>query len=385
MIERIASTELLKLSRQFKVVAIIGPRQSGKTTLAKHVFANKPYISLENPDHRRFAMEDPRGFLAQFPQGAVLDEAQRTPDLFSYLQQILDEDTNAGKFILTGSNNFLLQENISQSLAGRIAYLILLPFSASELKENLTGELTDLLFNGTYPPIYDQPVEPVTWYANYIRTYIERDVRQIKNITDLIAFERFLRLCAGRIGQLLNMSSLAIETGVDSKTIASWIGVLENSFIIHLLQPHHKNFNKRVVKMPKLYFYDTGLVCALLGIKHTSQLNYHPLAGNIFENFVVSELIKYRTNRAQTLNFYFWRDSVGHEIDLIVENALNLFPIEIKSGKTITSDFFKNILYWQTLANQSGGAIIYSGETTQVRSNGIEILPWQQLEELKGL
>ena len=262
MIHRTAENTLRKLAEQFKAVAIIGPRQSGKTTLAKYVFPEKPYVSLENPDIRRFAQEDPRGFLARFPDGAVLDEAQRQPELFSYLQEILDKTRVTGQFIITGSNNFLLQENISQSLAGRIAYLVLLPFAASELAAAEFNNLYALLFKGLYPPVYDQPVESPYWYSNYLRTYVESDVRQLKNITDLNAFDRFLRLCAGRTGQLLNMSSLAIETGVDNKTIAAWISVLENSFIIYRLQPHHRNFNKRTVKMAKLYFYDTGLVCS---------------------------------------------------------------------------------------------------------------------------
>lgn len=385
MINRIAEKELLQLARQFKAVAIVGPRQSGKTTLARHAFGNIPYVSLENPDTRRFALDDPRGFLSQFPEGAVLDEAQRAPELFSYLQQILDEDTTTGKFIITGSNNFLLQENISQSLAGRLAYLYLLPFSISELPPVALENIHDLLFNGCYPPVYDQPVESATWYINYIRTYIERDVRQLKNITDLNTFERFVRLCAGRIGQLLNMSSLAIETGVDSKTIASWISVLESSFILYRLQPHHRNFNKRVVKMPKLYFYDTGLACALLGIRDARQLILHPLTGSLFENFVLGEFIKHRYNRAKTNDFYFWRDSVGHEIDVIIENPQGLFPVEIKSGRTITPEFFKNLRFWQMLSGQTKGALIYAGDISEQRSNGIRIIPWQQLGTMEAL
>ncbi len=232
MIHRDATSEIKKLARQFKAVAIIGPWQSGKTTLAKYAFPEKPYVSLENPDTRQFAIEDPRGFLHQFPNGAILDEVQRVPHLFSYLQQILDEHHESGLFIITGSNNFLLQENISQSLAGRIAYLNLLPFSLNELAETGNWSLNELLFKGAYPPIYDQAVETNSWYNNYIRTYIERDVRQLKNINDLYTFERFIKLCAGRIGQLLNMSNLAIETGVDHKTISSWLGILESSFVI---------------------------------------------------------------------------------------------------------------------------------------------------------
>jgi hypothetical protein len=382
MIKREAEPELLNLARQFKAVAVVGPRQSGKTTLTKHVFGDKPYVSLENPDTRRFAIDDPRGFLAQFVTGAVIDEIQRVPELFSYLQQILDEDDKRGKFILTGSNNFLLQENISQSLAGRIAYLYLLPFSVSELAHRNIKNVHELLFRGSYPSVYDKHVDADKWYSNYIRTYIERDVRQLKNINDLNAFEQFVRLCAGRTGQLLNMSSLAIESGVDSKTISSWIGVLESSFIVYRLQPHHKNFNKRIVKMPKLYFYDTGLVCSLLGIQNVQQLNYHPLGGSLFENFVISELLKYRYNRAKLNNLYFWRDNIGHEIDVIVEISNGLFPIEIKSGKTITQDFFKGLLFWHGISGEQSGAVIYAGESCQKRSNAIEIVPWNELNGL---
>ena len=310
----------------------------------------------------------PGAFFRNYKTGAVIDEAQRVPELFSYLQQILDEDDKRGKFILTGSNNFLLQESISQSLAGRIAYLYLLPFTVSELAAEETNNLHELMFRGFYPPLYDQPLDADKWYPNYIRTYIERDVRQIKNITDLNAFERFLRLCAGRTGQLLNMNSLAIESGVDNKTIASWIGVLESSFIIYRLHPHHSNFNKRIVKMPKIYFYDTGVACALLGIQNAEQLNYHPLFGNLFENFTISELLKHRYNQAKSNNLYFWRDNTGHEVDIIIDTMGKLYPVEIKSGKTITDKFFHGILYWFKISGEKSGAIIYAGESGQKRA-----------------
>lgn len=384
MIKRDAESELINLSKQFKAVAVVGPRQSGKTTLTRHVFRDKPYVNLENPDIRRFALDDPRGFLSNYKTGAVIDEAQRVPELFSYLQQILDEDNKRGKFILTGSNNFLLQESISQSLAGRIAYLYLLPFTVSELPAKEANNLNDLIFKGFYPPLYDLPVDTNKWYSNYIRTYIERDVRQIKNITDLNAFERFLRLCAGRTGQLLNMNSLAIESGVDNKTIAAWIGVLESSFIVFRLHPHHSNFNKRIVKMPKLYFYDTGLVCALLGIQKAEQLNYHPLFGSLFENFTIGELLKHRYNQAKNNNLYFWRDNTGNEVDIIIEKMKKLYPVEIKSGKTITDKFFKGILYWFKISGEKSGAIIYAGESSQKRSDNIEIVPWNNLKSLTG-
>jgi len=379
MIHRDATSEIKKLAGQFKAVAIIGPRQSGKTTLAKYAFPEKPYVSLENPDSRQFAQEDPRGFLDQYPKGAILDEVQRVPDLFSYLQQILDDHTETGLFIITGSNNFLLQENISQTLAGRIAYLILLPFSLNELSKTGKWNINQVLYKGAYPPIYDQPVEVNHWYHNYIRTYIERDVRQIKQINDLYTFERFVKLCAARIGQLLNMSSLAIETGVDHKTISSWIGILESSFIIYRLQPHHKNFNKRLVKMPKLYFYDTGLASALLGIQNAEQLDIHPFRGALFENFVITELIKKSFNKAQAHHIYFWRDNTGHEIDAIIESANSLFPIEIKSGKTITSAYFSGLNFWNKISQQEGGTVIYGGNSYQKRSNGIEVLPWNKI------
>ncbi|MEA3445635.1 MAG: ATP-binding protein [Bacteroidota bacterium] len=378
MISRRAESELLKLSKQFKAVAIIGPRQSGKTTLVKYTFPDKPYVSLENPDIRQFAQEDPRGFLDQYSSGAILDEAQRVPHLFSYLQQLLDENKEPGRFIITGSNNFLLQENISQSLAGRIGYIILLPFSYSELMETGKWDLNELLFKGAYPPIYDQPVETNAWYNNYIRTYIERDVRQLKNISDLYNFERFIKLCAARVGQLLNMSNLAIETGVDHKTISSWLGILESSFIIYRLQPHHKNFNKRIVKMPKLYFYDTGLASALLGIQNANQLDINPYRGAIFENFVITELIKKSYNAGQPHHIYFWRDNTGHEIDAIIEKPDLLYPIEIKSGKTITSAYFYGLDFWNKISNQSGGTVIYGGSYYQKRSNGIEVIPWNK-------
>ncbi|MCZ4222850.1 ATP-binding protein [Pedobacter sp. SJ11] len=365
-----------------KAVAVIGPRQSGKTTLTKNVFPNKPYVSLENPDTRLFANDDPRGFLSQFPNGAILDEAQRTPNLFSYLQQALDESSTPGKFIITGSNNFLLQESIVQSLAGRIGYIKLLPFSVSELKSVniISNDINVFLVKGGYPPIYDQNIPPFKWHQNYINTYLEKDVRQIKNITNLSLFERFLRLCAGRVGQLLNMNSLGIEVGVDGKTIASWIGILESSFVIYLLKPHHQNFNKRIVKMPKLYFYDTGLVAALLGIQSEIQLDTHPVKGSLFENMIVVEMLKSRFNLGLSDNIFFWRDNVGNEIDILIDDAGQLTPIEIKAGKTINNDYFKGITFWNKLTNSTGGQIIYAGSEKQLRSNNITISSWNNTD-----
>ena len=341
--------------RHGRLISICGARQTGKTTLVKQVFKGKPYLSLENPDTRNFALEDPRGFLESYPNGAILDEVQRAPILFSYLQEILDNTKVKGLFILSGSNNFLLQQTISQTLAGRVGYINLLPFSIAELSKAklLSADDSKLMLKGFYPPIYDQKIPPEDWCPNYIRTYIEKDVRQIKNITDLIVFERFMKLLAGRSGQELNNSALAVETGVDVKTIQSWIGILESSFIVYLLKPHYKNFNKTIVKRPKVYFYDTALVCYLLGIRNVSQLNTHPLKGAIFEGMVVTELIKKRTNAGLPINVYYWRDKAGHEIDVIIDNGNKLLPIEIKSGKTINTEFFKNIDYWCDLSGNS--------------------------------
>lgn len=381
MINRIAVNELINLAGQYKAVAVMGPRQSGKTTLVKAAFKHKSYVSLENPDTRLFALEDPRGFLASYPDGAILDEVQRVPAIFSYLQQVLDDRNEPGFFILTGSNNFLLQENIAQSLAGRIAHLSLLPFSLLELGTGANSEPDEFIFKGMYPPLYDKPFEINKWYANYIQTYIEKDIRQIKNVENLVIFERFVKLCTGRVGQLLNMHSLAIEAGVDSKTVASWLSLLESSFILFRLQPHYVNFNKRLVKMPKLYFYDTGLAAALLGITQQSHLAQHPLRGALFENFIITELLKNRLNKGLSNNLFFWRDNTGHEIDVLLEMAGHLYPIEIKSGKTITGDYFKGLEFWHKISGQKEGAVIYGGNQQQKRSNGYEVFPWNNVPE----
>jgi len=382
MIRREIQKELIKLAGQFKAVAVTGPRQSGKTTLVRYLFKNKPYVNLESPDTRRFAVDDPRGFLHVYRDGAVIDEAQRAPELFSYMQQVLDEDERKGKFILTGSNNFLLEENVSQTLSGRIAYMYLLPFTLSELSVDKSSDSVVQMLKGSYPPVYDQKIDYDKWYPNYIRTYIERDVRQIKNISDLYIFEKFLRLCAGRTGQLLNMNSLAIETGVDSKTIGAWIGVLESSFVVFRLFPFHRSYNKRIVKMPKLYFYDTGLVCSLLGINTPAQLELHPLYGNLFENMMVSEFKKHCNNRAKNENLFFWRENTGKEIDLLIERGDKIKAVEIKSGKTITPEFFKGIKQWEKITGDKNGVIIYSGDMVQNYSDGICVIPWHRLGTL---
>jgi predicted AAA+ superfamily ATPase len=381
MIIRKAEQEIKVLAARFKAVAVVGPRQSGKTTLVRSVFKSKPYVNLENPDVRRYALEDPRGFLSNYPEGAILDEAQRVPELFSYLQQILDETPGHGLFIITGSNNFLLQESVSQSLAGRVGYLYLLPLSLDEIAGK-ESNINALLYRGSYPALYNEDTDAGKWYANYISTYVERDVRLLKNITDLVTFERFLRLCAGRIGQLLNMSSLAVEVGVDVKTINSWISVLETSFIVFRLQPYHENFNKRVVKMPKLYFYDTGLAVALLGIENAGQLSLHPFRGSLFENLIVIDFLKRRYNTGKSNNLFFWRDSAGNEIDLLLAIGSNKIPVEIKSGQTVTSDYTKGILFWNKMTKTEGGFIVYGGDMMQNRSNGIRIVPFKEIDTI---
>ncbi|MEI6411357.1 MAG: ATP-binding protein, partial [Bacteroidota bacterium] len=336
MIYRQSEEKLRQLATHFKAVAIIGPRQSGKTTLARKCFPDKPYVSLETPSDRNLAIEDPIQFLKRYPNGAILDEIQRTPELFSWLQQNLDEDPRKGKFILTGSNNFLLLEKVTQSLAGRVAFIEQLPFSLPELRDvpNALDDLNTLMWKGAYPPIQADGIPPTDWYPSYIRTYVERDVRQIKNIENLLLFERMLSLCAGRIGQELNFSNLSIEVGVDHKTIQSWLGILQASYLIWLLPPYFKNFNKRIVKTPKLYFYDTGLACSLLGIRAPELLGEHPYRGAIFENFILKELLKQRFNQGQRSNMYFWRESSGKEIDVLIDEGLHINPVEIKSGYT---------------------------------------------------
>ena len=379
-IQRTAFVKAIRLAKKFPALAITGPRQSGKTTLAKMLFPAKPYVSLENSDTRQQAETDPRAFLQRYKKGAILDEVQRTPVLFTYLQQILDETKTKGLFILTGSNQFLLQENISQTLAGRIAYLELLPFDHHEINtiSRKPPSLNKILFTGGYPAIYSRRLTPQEWFANYIRTYVDRDVRQIRNIGSLSVFNKFLRLCAARTGQLLNMSSLSIEAGVDNKTIQSWLSVLQSSYVIHLLRPHYENFNKRLVKMPKLYFYDTGLLCALLEINGEKMLEVHPLRGNIFENYIINELIKQRFNQGLQSNLYFWRDNKGVEIDLVSHTGRSLSATEIKSGATMQDVFFKNLMYWNKLSGVKGGRLIYGGDESYVYK-GFNVVAWNSI------
>ena len=380
-VEKIISQQL----KGFPIVTITGPRQSGKTTLAQAVFAGKPYFSLEDPDVRQFATDDPRAFLEQMPDGGVLDEVQRAPEILSYLQTHVDMIGRMGLFLLTGSQHFGLMSGITQSLAGRTAFVELLPFSVPELDhgEVKPSELNMMLFTGGYPPLYDRNLTPRLWFPAYVTAYVERDVRQLLQVQDLDTFQRFLRLCAGRCGQILNLSSLATDCGITHNTAKAWISVLEASYILFQLRPHHANFRKRLVKSPKIYFYDTGLLCWLLSIQEAGQLATHPLRGSIFEGFVVSELMKGRLNRMESAGFFFWRDSNGNEIDLIVDYGVKLMPIEIKSGKTINRDFFSGLERWMALAGNKafGPSLVYGGTENLLRKN-VRVFGWPAAGEV---
>lgn len=386
MIPRNLGAKIKSLSTGFPVITLTGPRQSGKTTLVKSVFSDYAYLNLENLDERAAAEEDPKRFLRLHSKtGVIIDEAQKVPTLFSYLQGIVDESAEMGKYVLTGSQNFLLLETITQSLAGRVAICYLLPFMQSELKnENLAKETLDLaLFYGGYPVLYDRSVTPRDYFPSYIQTYIERDVRSIKNIGDLSVFQRFIRLCAGRVGQLLNFSNLANELGINYKTVQSWISILEASFVIFLLRPHHQNYGKRLVKQPKLYFYDTGLLCSLLDINSSKQLENHYLRGNIMESFVTSEYIKMRVHNGLLPNAYFWRNNTGHEIDMLLEESDRLTAVEIKSGETINQQMFKGLDYYRNLSRDSDNSyyLVYGGDSNQTRKDG-QVVSWKNIEQL---
>ncbi len=384
MIPRRATTTAQRLAQGFPILAITGPRQSGKTTLARAVFADRPYVSLEDPEQREFAATDPRGFLARFGDGAIIDEVQHCPDLLSYLQGIVDEHRRMGEFVLTGSQQFGLMSRITQSLAGRVGRIELLPFAIAELASAglLPKDLDDLLWRGGFPALYDRPLGPDDWFPNYLATYVERDVRRLLAVRDLTLFQRFVRLCAARTGQLLNLSALANDCGISHTTAREWLTVLEASYLVFLLSPYHRNFGKRLVKTPKLYFLDTGLAAALLGIKDAAALNLHAMRGALFETLVVSELIKQRFNDGKPADLYFWRDNTGNEVDILFEVGTALQAVEIKSGATLVRDWFKGIAKWQTLAGDEARTpwLIYGGNQGYQR-DAVQVIPWAALGE----
>lgn len=374
MINRDIAGKIKQLSEKFPIVTVTGPRQSGKSTLLKHIFSDWRYVSLENPDMRSFASEDPNGFIKTFDNHVIIDEAERVPSLFSYLQTHIDDINETGMYMLAGSRNFHLMAAIDQSLAGRTAIMKLLPLSRHELHEagELPNTINEQIFKGFYPRIYDKDIAPTDYYPSYIATYVERDVRAMLNIGDLGRFTRFIRLCAGRIGQLLNKSNLATEAGVTIPTVESWLSVLEASYILYRLEPNFNNYNKRIVKTPKLYFYDTGLACSLLGITSSEQLDVHFLRGGLFENMVVNQFIKDGLNRGIMPDLTFWRDSSGTEVDLVETNGLEQHGYEIKSGNTFTASFFDGLRKWGELSHtpESRRTVIYCGSNDLQTSNG---------------
>lgn len=374
MIERTIKGKLTELVGKYPVVTLTGPRQSGKSTLLCNTFSNYAYVSLEDPDMRDFAATDPRNFIATYPDKTIIDEAQRVPQLFSYLQTHIDREGREGMYLLAGSHNFLLMESVNQSLAGRTAVMKLLPFSTEELRNGgaMPSSIDELIFNGAYPRLYDKRIKPTDFYPYYIQTYVERDVRLLKNIGDLSRFTRFIKLCAGRIGQLLNLSSLANECAISVSTATAWLSVLEASYICYLLKPDFNNFAKRLVKTPKLYFYDTGLACSLLDIRTSEQVSTHFLRGGLFENLVINEFIKRGYNIGNAPQLTFWRDSTGNEIDLLKTEGTEQWAYEIKSGATFSKDYFKGLKKWVALSHTPTERckVIYAGSQLMRTQHG---------------
>jgi len=383
IIKRAISNDLKKAATYFPVVALLGPRQSGKTTLVQDIFNKHTYISLEDIDNRTLANEDPRRFLQDYPNehGIILDEIQHAPDLLSYIQTIVDKEKKKGYFIVTGSQNLMVNEAITQTLAGRIALLTLLPFSIEELKQAdlLPEKIEQAIFNGSYPRAYADSIPAPKLYQNYIDTYIERDIRQIKNITDLHVFKKFVQVCAGHTGQSLNLTKLGNDCGIDNKTARSWLSVLEATYIVFLLYPYHKNFGKRIVKVPKLYFIDTGVACSLLRINDPRDLQEHYLRAGLVESYMIAELYKQYYNIDQRPALYFWCDHGGRKVDLIIEQSLKITPVEIKSGKTVSLSYFDQLAYWkETTKTEVDKFVFYAGDTDQSWPEA-KVLSWKSI------
>ncbi len=384
-IPRRLAIRLQDLREKFPILSLTGPRQSGKTTLLRNLFPDYQYVSLENPDQLAFAQQDPRKFLERYDRYVIFDEAQRVPELFNYLQGKVDADNVMGQYILSGSQNYLLLRNISQSLAGRVALFKLFPFSFSELESGgwLGERWEDVAFTGFYPQVFDRTLLPQDFYPNYFETYVQRDVRDLQAVQSLTAFRNFVRLCAGRVGQVINYQTIAADAGVSPVTAKAWLSILESSHLVFYLPPYFKNFNKRISKSPKLYFHDTGLVCYLLGLKNADDLLTHYARGNLFENLVLAELVKQAYQRGWSADLYFWRESNGHEVDLLSEHGTKLRIGEIKSSSTINTSFFSNLLYLTELTGESleQAYLIYGGSERQTRSVG-EVCGWRHLEGL---
>jgi uncharacterized protein len=386
MIERILQKRLLELSKQFPAIALMGPRQSGKTTLAKVTFPHYFYVSLEDLDMQAFAKNDTRGFLEAYDkkEGLIIDEAQRVPELFSYLQGFIDRSQRPGFYILTGSQHFLLYEKITQSLAGRIALLSLLPLSVKELTDAglLENNVESIMLKGFYPRLYNQNIEIDTWCSNYVATYLERDVRNTLHVSDILSFQKFIKLCAARVGNIINFADLARDCDISPHTAKAWLSILQMSYIVDLVYPYYRNFNKRVIKSPKLYFYDTGLLCFLLGIKTVDELIMHPLKGTIFESFVYAELCKGFYNHVKRPPIYFWRDTSGYEVDFVLERVYGTtIAIEVKAKKTFSDDFFQGNTKWATLSEQGDQkfSVIYAGDQTVSLSKG-NLVSWSSID-----
>lgn len=384
MISRDVEPLLKRLATQYPLITLTGPRQSGKTTLARQVFPTKTYITLEDPDTRRFATDDPRGFLAGLQGGAILDEIQRAPELNSYLQGLVDTDPTPGRFVLTGSQQFEVMRGVTQSLAGRTALLRLLPFSASEVMrlspQAKTQALPQWLLNGFYPRIHDRQLDPSQALADYFSTYVERDLRELTAVHDLQRFERFVRLCAGRVGQVVNLSSLASDAGVAQSTAHAWLDLLQTSYIVHLLPPWFTNSGKRLIKSPKLYFYDVGLACWLLGLRNAEQVARDPLWGSLFENFIIMEALKDRFNQGDSAPLYFYRDATGNEVDLLIPAGQQFRAIEVKAGGTVNPDYFRGLTQFDKAhpGQLEGAGVIYGGAQNQNRSHW-PVWSWQSL------